>query len=83
MGGEPQPFPLLADGIRFPRLGETTEVQISVIENAEVSFDQYHQSFSVKQTQRQKYVPLQFLLNKALNSRDGPVSLLSLVDVLN
>ena len=40
MGGEPQLFPHLADGFRFPRLGETTEVQFSIIESAEVSFDQ-------------------------------------------
>ena len=40
MDGEPQPFLHLADGFRFPRLGETTEVQISAIESAEVSFDQ-------------------------------------------
>ena len=40
MGGEPQPFPHLADGFRFPRLGETIEVQISAIESADVSFDQ-------------------------------------------
>ena len=72
MGGEPQLFPHLADGFRYPRLGETIKVQISAIERAE------HQSFSVKQTQRQKYVLLQFLLNKAINSRDGPVSLVSL-----
>ena len=38
--GEPQPFPHLADGFRFPRLGETIKVQISAIESAEVSFDQ-------------------------------------------
>ena len=38
--GEPQPFPHLADGFRFPRLGETIEVQISAIESADVSFDQ-------------------------------------------
>ena len=38
--GEPQSFALLADGFRLPRLGETTEVQISAIESAEVSFDQ-------------------------------------------
>ena len=35
-GGEPQPFPHLADGLRFPRFGETIEVQISAIESAEV-----------------------------------------------
>ena len=40
MGEKPQPFPDVADGFRFPRLGETTEVQISAIESAEVSFDQ-------------------------------------------
>ena len=40
MGGEPRPFPHLADGFRFPRLGETIEVQISAIESADVSFDQ-------------------------------------------
>ena len=39
-GGEPQPFPHLADGCKFPRLGETIEVQISTIESAEVSSDQ-------------------------------------------
>ena len=39
-GGEPQPFPQLADGFRFPRLGETIEVKISAIESADVSFDQ-------------------------------------------
>ena len=40
MGWEPQPFPHLAVGFGFPRLGKTTEVQISAIEIAEVSFDQ-------------------------------------------
>ena len=40
MDGEPQSFPHQADGFRFPRLGETTEVQISAIESAEVLFDQ-------------------------------------------
>ena len=39
-GEEPQPFPHIADGFRFPRLCETIEVQISAIESAEVSFDQ-------------------------------------------
>ena len=40
MGGEPQPFPHLVDGFRFPRLGETIEVHISGIESTDVSFDQ-------------------------------------------
>ena len=40
MGEKPQPFLDIADGFRFPRLGETTEVHISAIESAEVSFDQ-------------------------------------------
>jgi len=39
-GGELQPFSHLADGFRFPRLGETTEVKISALESAAVSFDQ-------------------------------------------
>ena len=38
--GEPQPFPHLADGFRLPRLGETTEIQISAIKSTVVSFDQ-------------------------------------------
>ena len=38
-GGEPQPFPPLADGFRFPRLGETIKAQIYAIERAGVSFD--------------------------------------------
>ena len=77
-GGEPQTFPYLADSFRFPPLGETIEVLISAIESANVSFDQ---SFSIKQTQRQKHVLLQFFLNKGLNARDWPVLLLSLCSI--
>ena len=40
MGGEPQPFPHLANGFSSHRLGETVEVQISAIESADASFDQ-------------------------------------------
>ena len=38
--GEPLPFPHLADGFRFPRLGETIDVKISAIESADISFEQ-------------------------------------------
>ena len=40
MGGEPQTFPHLADGVSSPRSGVTAEVQISAIESADASFDQ-------------------------------------------
>ena len=39
-GEEPQPFPHIADGFSFTHLGETFEIQISVIESDDVSFDQ-------------------------------------------
>ena len=36
MGGEPRPFPHLADGFRFPRLGEKIELQSFVNDVATV-----------------------------------------------
>ena len=72
-------FQVQAKQLKYKFLPERVlkyKVQISAIESAEVSFDQQHQSFIVKQTQRQKYVLLQFLLNKALNSHDAWTSLI-------
>ena len=54
-GGEPQPFPHLANGFRVPRLGETIEVQISAIEGADILFDHSINTLGFNR-QRQKHV---------------------------
>ena len=77
MGADPQPFLHLADGFIFPRLGEIVEVKIYAVDSADVSFDQYYQSYSVKPTGGKNMYYYSFPLT--LNSCDGPVSLMSLV----